>query len=212
MPKPNGSHEITEGSGEVLAAHGIGSILYPVVVPTDALGEMLFDPSDCFAGNYIGFIPDALPVGFASILNADATLLVDVLAVWLSGSTENSADDLPASVIRITAHSSGALLTPVKLDTNTANLDADITVRGRGTGGSLLSITTSGSALAGNMVRGPMATAGQFNPNPTGRFWLWNHLQQGPIVCRQNEGVAISNRGDGSLLGPYDMGFIFRVR
>lgn len=207
MTLPNDSIVVTPGSGATVASHLISSKEYEVWVRAEENGALISDVVGLWSVNFLT-VPST-PQNAISILNADAALIVDVLAVWIQpvgGTGGGFFRDDPYSLTRITAHSGGTSLTPSKVDTTTGALDADITVLGQAT-----SATTTGEAFGtyqnGGNSAGPDA-------GPYGRVYLWNWKIEGvPIVLRQDEGVLAVERGAGGALtyGSY-VGITFRVR
>lgn len=213
MPLPNNSHPVTPGSGQVLAAHTVGGKTFPVVVQCDNNGTLISDPNGVYSA--VGIWPattGAQPTHLMSILNADATLKLDILAVWFRSVNETDGGPVRTRLKRITAHSSGTTVTPEKIDTASGALDADITVRRHNISTTLV-CTVTGNELSAFMDRPIVASNGLYMN--LGNPFLWNHLRDGgPIVCNQNQGVVITSPPDAGMLsaGLCFGVIIFRVR
>jgi hypothetical protein len=146
---------------------------------------------------------------YLTLFNDDAALIVDVLGVWV-------AQELTAAVTGLcrgyrlfrsntTTPSGGTLTTPVRLDTTSSTLDADITCRV--SSGSGVTATVSGDALSGIGI-------GEEETGAAGasRIWLWNWREIGlPIVLRENEGIIVQQDGTAGT-GVLSAGVIFRQR
>jgi len=205
MTLPNDSIAITAGSGTTVATHSVSSKEYQVVCLADAAGQLIDDPVGVFVSTALAMSKSASK-NYISLFNGDASLIVDVYGVWV-------AQELTAAVTGLvrgyrlfrttsTAHSAGTSNTPVKLDTSTSNLDADITVRSNGQ-----TVTSSGEALGGVGVGEEETGSGG-----SARHWLWNWKIEGvPIVLRQNEGVMVQQDATAGT-GVLSAGVIFRVR
>lgn len=205
MTLPNDSILVTPGSGATVATHSVSSKEYQVVMQADAAGNLIDDPVGVYAASTVAMAKSASK-NYISIFNADASLVVDVLHVWV-------AQELTAAVTGLvrgyrlyrttsTAHSAGTSNTPVKLDTTTGTLDADITVRSNGQ-----TVTSSGEAITALGVAEEETGAGGAS-----NMWMWNWKLFGTsLVLRQNEGVMVQQDGTAGT-GVLSAGVIFRVR
>ncbi len=139
-----------------------------------------------------------------SIFNADATLKVDILNVYI---TKEATADV-TGVVRghrlfrfTTVHSSGTTPTVRRLDTTMTALDADITVRAAS--------TVSGAEAE------PLAAIGVGEEESTttgGRLILFDHREtRRPITLNQNEGVTVQQDSTAGT-GLVSVGILFKVR
>jgi len=208
MTLPNDSITVTAGSGQTLATQSVSSKEYEAWLAAEAAGDLPVEPLGVWATSFedtAGGLSTTETDRF-SILNGDAALIVDILGAWVQFFVNSFPPVLSTRtrISRCTAHSGGTVRTPIKLDTTTGTLDADIEARSRPT-----SVTRSGEALATHhTITG--SAAGGLN-----RIWMWNHKQFGmPITCRQNEGVTIHDLSEFTSGGgtAFAFGFIFRVR
>lgn len=196
---------ITPGSGATVATHTVSSKEHQVVMIADAAGQLIDDPIGCYASASLAMSKSASK-NYISLFNADASLIVDVLGVWIS-------QELTAAVTGLvrgyrlfrttsTAHSGGTANTPVKLDSTTGALDSDITVRSNGQ-----TVTSSGEALSAVGVGEEETGAGGAM-----RHWMWNWKIEGvTVVLRQNEGVMVQQDATAGT-GILSAGVLFRVR
>lgn len=214
MTLPNDSILVSPGSGATLATHLASAKEYEAWLTANAAGEFA-DPVGTWgvAQHQVGASDgqSTSTINRLSILNADASLIVEVLSVW--GRVIRTSSTLlgvatRARLQRMTGHSGGSTLTPSKIDSTTGSLDADITVRS-GRAASNVTITgATGEELSS-------ATAMVALTGMSEKFWLWNLRQEGlPIILRQNEGVFVSDFSDASdsTVSFINYGFTFRVR
>lgn len=205
MTLPNDSILVTPGSGATVATHLVSSKEYQVVCLADAAGQLIDDPIGVFASTALAMSKSASK-NYLSLFNADASLIVDVYGLWAAQEQTAAVTGLVRGYrlyrTTSTAHSGGTSNTPVKIDTTTSNLDADITVRSNGQ-----TVTASGEALGATGIGEEETGAGG-----AARHWLWNWKIEGvPIVLRQNEGVMLQQDGTAGT-GVLSAGVIFRVR
>jgi hypothetical protein len=205
MAQANDSILVTPGSGETIATHLVNSKEHEVMMLADANGTLLFDPAGCWAiCRTISPLGGTNPPELLSLLNASSTVVVDLLLAYITPdlTSNTSGFDIRARLARVTAHSGGTTLTPIKLDTTTGSLDSNITIREYPS-----SVTTSGSDLTGVQILKPGGT----NILGVGKQVLWGSLEA-PLVLRENEGVLIAAT---ALLSPataHNIGFVFRAR
>lgn len=139
-----------------------------------------------------------------SLYNADATLKVDVLEVYITKETTAAVTGLIRGhrLFRFTtAHSAGAVVAPLQLDTAMSALDADITAR-------------SASTIGGAEAR-PLGVIG-IGEEETGsggsKSSLFNHKDYNrPITLNTNEGVVIQQDATAGT-GLISAVIVFRVR
>lgn len=207
MTLPNDSILVTPGSGATVATHAVSSKEYQVVVLADAAGQLIDDPVGVFATAGLA-MAKAASRNYLTLFNGDASLVVDVLGVYVSQEATAAVTGLVRGYrlfrTTSTAPTGGTLQTPAKLDTTTGALDADIAARV--SSGSGVTATASGDALAAVGVGEEETGSGG------GRHWLWNWKIEGaPIVLRQNEGVVVQQDATTGT-GLVSAGVIFRVR
>jgi len=210
VPLANSSFAVTPGSGASVAAHAVGGVKLLAMVRTDNSGLIIDDPTDVYCAA-VRIAPTAQPTHLLSLMNTHASLIVDVLAVHITSMIDESTFGVQSRerLRRITAHSNGAAVTPVKLDTASGALDAAITMR-KFTGS--LTCTVTGEAFASGMSYPYQPGSGQYAYRA--RHWLWNYANDGlAIPCRQNEGIAISSPADTNAYDDeFYVGMMFRVR
>lgn len=139
-----------------------------------------------------------------SIYNADASLKVDILNVYVT----KTATAAVTGIVRghylfrfTTAHSSGSTPAINKLDTTMSDLDADITVRAAST----LSGADATPLAAVGVGEEETATTG-------GRLVLFDHRETNrPITLNQNQGVTVQQDATAGT-GLVSVGILFRVR
>ena len=205
MPLAGDSILVTPGTGATVATHIVSSKEHQVIMLADAAGNLLNDPVNVYASSALA-MAKAASKNYISLFNADAALIVDVLGVWISHEITAAVTGLIRGYrlffTNSTAHSAGTANTPIKLDSTTAALDADITVRSNGQ-----TATAAGEAIIALGVGEEEAGSGG-----AAKMWLWNYNEMGiSIVLRQNEGILVqqdSTAGTGVL----SAGIIFRVR
>lgn len=187
----------------------------PVVLPSDQIVNVNISsitPSGQEPQSFEAYSPATAPAAnksMISILNADATKLVKIRAIYLTNvqTTAVTGVMLNFQLNRITGHSAGTLLTAFPYDTS-LTLDADITVR-------------TGSTVAGE--------------GSTIRRWIWSsdergvgtldregfdygfqeafpifkqEMSTGPLVLRQNQGITLKQTIS-STVGTWDINVIF---
>jgi len=206
MTLPNDSILVTPGSGATVATHLVSSKEYQALVLCDAAGHIIDDPGGVYIASTLAMAKGASR-NYLSLHNGDGALIVDVLGIWVAQEQTGAVTGLVRGyrLFRTngSAHSGGTLNTPVKLDTASGALDADITVRSNNQ-----TVTSSGEALMGAGVS-EEETGGA---GATGKIWLWNRTEMGfTLPVRPGEGVMVqqdSTAGTGVL----SAGIIFRVR
>lgn len=140
-----------------------------------------------------------------SLYNADATLKVDILHVYVTKSGTAAVTGLIRAhwLFRFTTlHTGGSAVTPIMLDTGTMDaLDADITVRAAST-------ATGAEAIPlGAVGVGEEETAAN-----GGRLDLFNYKDCGyPIVLNQNQGVVVRQDSTAGT-GLVSVVIVFKVR
>ncbi len=139
-----------------------------------------------------------------SIYNADASLKVDILTVYVTKETTAAVTGLIRGhrLFRFTtAHTGGTTPTVRRLDTGMSALDADVTVR---------AASTIGGAEAE-----PLAAVGvgeEETATTGGRLILFDHRETNrPITLNQNEGVSVQQDATAGT-GLVSVGILFRVR
>lgn len=206
MPQVNDSINVTPSGSTAVATHLINSKEHQAVVICDAMGYLIDDPNGIYIASTMAMAKSASK-NYLSLHNGDGTLIVDVLGLWI-------AQELTAAVTGLvrgyrlnrtngTAHSGGTANAPVKLDTASGALDADITVRSNGQ-----TVTASGEALNGaGVAEEETGAAGSI-----GRIWMWNRNELGLVLpVRPGEGVMVSQDATAGT-GFLSAGIIFRVR
>lgn len=204
MTVANDSILVTPGTGATVATHLVGSKEHQVVMLADAAGQLIDDPVNVYVASTLAAAKSAGRV-YLSINNADASLVVDVLGVWAAQEATAAVTGLVRGY-RLGRHNSGHTAGTSngwqRLDTTTAALDADITVRSVG-----VSCSVVGENLAAVGIGEEETGAGGAQ-----RHWLWNWKIEGvPVVLRQNEGLALYQDGTAGT-GLLSAGIIFRVR
>lgn len=208
MTLPNDSILVTPGSGATLATQLVSAKEYEAWVRSNESGGIAPDPLGVWASSFndaAGGVSSS-DVDRFSILNGDATLILEIVAAWSAFAIASFPPVISTStrLSRITAHSGGTARTPVKVDTTTSALDADIVVRSRPA-----SVTRTGDVLLQQRFNIGNAS------HSMSKTWVWNEVAMGfPIVCRQNEGVVIHDISEFTSGGgtAFDFGFVFRVR
>lgn len=203
MSSANDSVTITPGAGATIATHLVGGKEHQAVVLVDAVGQI---KDDC-EGVYVTTALAMAKAGsktYLSIFNADPAIIVDVVGVWVSQEVTAAVTGLVRGyrLFRATSvHSAGTLSTPIALDTVSAALDADITIRRDG-----VTVSAVGEALSSVSIY-EEETGGY-----TGRAWLWSQSETGlTIPLRQNQGVFVQQDSTAGT-GVVSAGMIFRVR
>ena len=205
MTQAGDSILVTPGSGATVATHTVNSKEHQVIMLADAAGNLIDEPLGVYAFTTVA-MAKAASRNYLSIYNDDAALIVDVLGVWVAQESTAAVTGLIRGyrLFRTTASAptGGTSNTPVKLDTTTGALDADITCRTNN-----LTATASGEALAAVGVGEEETGAGGAI-----RHWLWNWKIEGlPIVLRDNEGIVVQQDATAGT-GVLSAGAIFRVR
>ena len=209
MTLPNDSINVTPGSGIPIATHAISGKEYQ--------GLILAGPSGHLTDSLPTYIAWANDVALAaskyhiSILNASGSGKIvrchKLFAVNIRVTAATGAM-LRFNTYKITAHSGGTPVTPEKMDTDNANLPAEITV-----------ITGATSVTLGNILFGIPLTGEEIGA--TGNLALGTHVLQGlnllfeseriqEIVLREGEGIAV-RQITSNTAGTYGWLLIFTV-
>ena len=214
MPLAGDSILVTPGSGATIATHTKNSKEHEVWMGADTAGNLSNNPVGLYASSALE-MTRASNKNYISLFNADAALIVDVLGVWIAFTI--TAESGAGAIIpgyrlfftNSTTHSAGTLLTPVKLDSTSGALDADITVRSNGQ-----TVTASGEAI-NSISQSEKTSGGSGGSGCIGgfKFWLWQYQDMNmSIVLRQNQGIVVQQGGIGDTSGNISAGVIFRVR
>lgn len=206
MPKPNNSHTVSAGSGQTLAAHLVSSKKYPVVVRADAFGNLIDDPTNVFAAGLQMSPVGGTNLGSFSVFNNDAAAIVEILFASVTQPTGGSVGYSTCALRKITAHSNGTSITPVKLDTSSSNLDADITVRQYNDFTPFAQPTT---ADCYTQIQSDINGGNCLHP---GKKVLWSTKENPPIILRQGQGAQIEVFTTYNPAQTYLNTLVFRVR
>lgn len=139
MAQANDSILVTPGAGATVATHLAGGKEYQVVMQADPAGHLL-DSRDGFLVWYTP-VTNASGREVAELFNADATAIVRVRGIWIVPTlTAITGVQIGFDVNQITAvgTTGSTTVTPRKLDSNYAALNANITARYGSTAGATL--------------------------------------------------------------------------
>jgi hypothetical protein len=192
VTQANDSILVTPGSGAEVATHLKNSKEHQVVCNADQSGHIIGSKP-----TYFYLIPSQVHVNSANtvhwdLFNADAALIVRVLSIL---QIPNITTAVTGTVFdwlleRTTAvGTGGSALTAWEADTDSTDLDADITARSKPTGGATASTDLRNYSLSSeetNAATIQIATQGglELVPEPL-RQINWGH----GIVLRQNQGI-----------------------
>lgn len=202
MTLPNDSITVTPGSGATFATHAVSSKEYPVWMLADAAGQLSNDLDKVWATSTYALCSPVGPGGSSSVLavanESVGSDIIDVLSIKVSaeataalGGSANKVCVVAYLKLGTSGVGGGTARTPVKLDTTSAALSANIPDV-RSDSGESDPATDALAACSFMCNTTNLITGGMFN--------LWDTKMNGgfPLPLRPNEELYVFGRIDAS--------------
>lgn len=208
MAQPNDSILVTPGSGATVATHLKNSKEHQVIIQSDAFGELHGSQETWIVqtGNQANVA--AARTSHFDLFNATGSgkkLRVKGIFI-LPTLTAVTGIGLTWELIRTSAvGTGGTTLTPQPFDSNNTALPAQVTARGKPTGGATTSITWQVCNTSSEETTPYAGMASQLN-----HLACWGRLDVQPIVLNENQGLKVDQTTSSSV-GSTNIVVVFTV-
>ena len=202
MGLPNDSILVTPGTGATVATELISAKEYQVIMVADGFGHII-GGRDVYVASALA-MAKAASKNYLTVFNATGSAkTVEIVYASVITSLTAAVTGLARGyrLFRITAHSVGTLITPVKLKSSSPALPAEITARKDG-----VTMTVSGDPLGIGVTNEEETGSAGMEAN------LFDECKIGePIICAVGEGIGIQQDATAGV-GVLNAFIYFRVR
>jgi hypothetical protein len=211
MTKAASTAPATPGTGLDLAAQEISSKVHLLGIQADADGHMAHTSAVFYAATGNTAHVAASRTTLFDLFNADATLKVDILGVYIIPALAAvTGVGQTYEIIRTSAVGTGGTsITPGKIDSAQAALDSDITCRTKPSGGATTDATNPLTIFCNGSSEETIPYASQASRLNHVASLTENILGK-PIRLNQNEGIKVDQTTNSSV-GNVCIAVVFRV-
>lgn len=201
----------TPGTGLDLAARDVASKTYPLGIQADADGHMAHTSAVFYAATGNTAHVAAARTTLFDLFNADATLKVDILGVYIiPAQVAVTGVGQTYEIIRTSAVGTGGTgVTPGKIDSAQSALDSDITCRTKPSGGATTDATNPLTIFCNGSSEETVPYVGMASRLNHVASLTENILGK-PIRLNQNEGIKVDQTTN-SNVGNVCIAVVFRV-